>query len=158
MSHWARSWDQPPPEVEAGSAVDPRADVLKYGHLKEDQVPRTESMKMTQERAAAYWEAVIKEDLRSRRRAAAEEGQRGPTTAMIVSHSNCIKCLMSYMDGLKPAEMSGVLVPRAVPIIYDLDEEFRPLRRAAPSRPSGLFVYPESATASEIKGRVAANS
>lgn len=157
VEYWADSWDDPPPEVKAGSEVDPATDVSKYGPIIKDPssrpLPRTESMKMTQERAAAYLEGVIKEDLKKRRKAAGG----GTVTVLVASHANTIKCLMGHLDCMSPTDMKAFEVPRAVPIVYDLDEKFKPLRKSA-GGPSGLFVYPKAASEAEIRTRLASNS
>ncbi len=55
---WRRSYDVPPPALELTDERHPRFDP-RYASLKPDQIPATESLKITLERVLPYWHSVL---------------------------------------------------------------------------------------------------
>ena len=81
---WRRSYDTPPPPLEAD---DPRYEGKdpRYAGVK---VPRTECLKDTVARVVPYWETTI-----------------APTVApgkrvLIAAHGNSLRALVKYLDGV----------------------------------------------------------
>jgi 2,3-bisphosphoglycerate-dependent phosphoglycerate mutase len=112
---WRRSYDTPPPPLEKS---DPRfeGDDPRYHGLAEGQVPLTECLKDTVARVVPYWEEVIAPQIRS--------GQR----LLIAAHGNSIRALVKYLDGVSEAEIVGLNIPTATPLVYELDDALRPVR------------------------------
>ena len=111
---WRRSYDVCPPALDAGdvrsSANDPR-----YAGIDGD-VPLTECLKDTVARFVPYWEGTISPQLR--------EGRK----VIIAAHGNSIRALVKYLDQVPDGEIVDLNIPTGVPLVYELDDELRPLR------------------------------
>src|SRR3954463_10001742 len=109
---WRRSYDIPPPALEASDlryeAKDPR-----YAGI---QVPRTECLKDTVARAVPYWNSTIAPAIRSGRR------------VLVAAHGNSLRALVKHLDGIGDAEIVGLNIPTGMPLVYELDESLRPLK------------------------------
>ncbi len=126
---WRRSYDTPPPAIEAGSEFSQDADP-RYAGL--EQVPATECLKDVVERLVPYFEAEIGADLRAGR------------TVLVAAHGNSIRALVKHLDGISDADIAGVNIPTGIPLRYDLVEEGGRLR---PTTPGGEYLDPEAAAA-----------
>lgn len=102
---WRRSFDIPPPVLEAGSAFDLAADP-RYARIA---IPNTESLKLTIERVLPYWESAILPML-----AAGE-------TVIIAAHGNSLRALVKHLSGISDADITDLEIPTGQPIIYDFD-------------------------------------
>jgi 2,3-bisphosphoglycerate-dependent phosphoglycerate mutase len=110
---WRRSFDVPPPEMEAGSEFDLSADP-RYAGV---DVPRSESLKLTIERVLPYWEEAIVPVLAS--------GE----TVIISAHGNSLRALVKHLSNISDDEITGLEIPTGQPIIYDFDENMVPGER-----------------------------
>ncbi len=113
---WRRSYDTPPPALEAG---DPRSEHgdIRYAGLQPGQVPLTECLQDTVARVLPYWDEAIAPAIRS--------GQR----LLIAAHGNSIRALVKYLDGISDADIVGLNIPNGIPLVYELDADLKPLRR-----------------------------
>jgi 2,3-bisphosphoglycerate-dependent phosphoglycerate mutase len=102
---WRRSFDIPPPVLEAGSEFDLAADP-RYAGIA---IPTTESLKLTIERVLPYWESAILPVL-----AAGE-------TVIIAAHGNSLRALVKHLSGISDADITDLEIPTGQPIIYDFD-------------------------------------
>lgn len=102
---WRRSFDIPPPVLEAGSAFDLAADP-RYAGIA---IPSTESLKLTIERVLPYWESTILPVL-----------ARGETV-IIAAHGNSLRALVKHLSGISDADIAELEIPTGQPIIYDFD-------------------------------------
>ncbi len=103
---WRRSFDVPPPPIEAGSPYDPSAD-RRYAGI---DVPATESLKDTIARVLPYWEGRIAPALK--------DGQR----VLISAHGNSLRALVKHLSGISDEEITGLEIPTGQPIVYELDD------------------------------------
>lgn len=103
---WRRSFDTPPPVLEAGSTFDLSSDP-RYAGVP---VPRTESLKLTIERVLPYWEETILPVLSS--------GE----TVIISAHGNSLRALVKHLSGISDDDITGLEIPTGQPIIYDFDD------------------------------------
>jgi 2,3-bisphosphoglycerate-dependent phosphoglycerate mutase len=110
---WRRSFDVPPPEMDAGSAYDPGADP-RYAGI---DVPRTESLKLTIERVLPYWRDEILPVL-----AAGE-------TVIVSAHGNSLRALVKHLSNISDADITGLEIPTGEPIVYEFDEAMTPGER-----------------------------
>lgn len=104
---WRRSFDIPPPEMEAGSEYDLSGDP-RYAGVK---VPQTESLKLTIKRVLPYWERRIAPALK--------EGKR----VLISAHGNSLRALVKHLSNIPDDEITGLEIPTGQPIVYDLDDD-----------------------------------
>ena len=111
---WRRSYDTPPPALEPTDERHPRFDP-RYAALTPEQLPATESLKITLERVLPYWHATLVPAIRS--------GQR----VLVAAHGNSIRALVKYLDHISEAEITELNIPTGVPLVYELDEEMKPV-------------------------------
>ncbi len=112
---WRRSYDTPPPPLDAADPRSERADI-RYAGLSAQQVPLTECLKDTVERVLPCWNERIAPALRSGRR------------LLISAHGNSIRALVKYLDGIADVDIVGVNIPNGIPLVYELDAELKPIR------------------------------
>jgi 2,3-bisphosphoglycerate-dependent phosphoglycerate mutase len=104
---WRRSFDIPPPPMEAGGAYDLSAD-RRYAGIA---IPNTESLKDTIARVLPYWEARIAPELK--------DGKR----VVISAHGNSLRALVKHLSGISDDEITSLEIPTGQPIVYDLADD-----------------------------------
>jgi 2,3-bisphosphoglycerate-dependent phosphoglycerate mutase len=106
---WRRSFDIPPPPLEAGSAYDLSSDP-RYAGIT---IPNTESLKDTIARVLPYWESAIVPELKANK------------TVLISAHGNSLRALVKHLSGISDEDITGLEIPTGQPIVYELDEALR---------------------------------
>ena len=104
---WRRSFDIPPPAMEAGSAFDLSAD-RRYAGIA---IPATKSLKDTIARVLPYWDTVIAPDLKAGKR------------VLISAHGNSLRALVKHLSGISDEEITGLEIPTGQPIVYELADD-----------------------------------
>jgi 2,3-bisphosphoglycerate-dependent phosphoglycerate mutase len=126
---WRRSYDTPPPPIgdddEFSQVGDPR-----YADLPPELMPRTECLADVVVRMLPYWYDAIVPDLAT--------GQ----TVLVAAHGNSLRALVKHLDVIADEEIPGLNIPTGIPLLYELDEDFVPLKRG------GEYLDPEAAKAS----------
>jgi 2,3-bisphosphoglycerate-dependent phosphoglycerate mutase len=112
---WRRSYDSPPPPLDAGDPRSERSDV-RYARLAPSQIPLTECLKDTVARVLPCWNDTLAPAIRS--------GQR----LVIAAHGNSIRALVKDLDGIGDAEIVGLNIPNGIPLVYELDADLKPIR------------------------------
>ena len=112
---WRRSYDVPPPPLEANDERAPDKDV-RYANLLPDQLPLTECLKDTVERVLPYWYETIAPTIRSGKR------------VLIAAHGNSLRALVKYLDNVSEADIVSLNIPTAIPLVYELDAKLRPIK------------------------------
>jgi len=124
---WRRSYDVPPPPIEDGDeysqAGDPRYEDVQ-------NLPRTECLKDVLERFLPYWEDQVTPDLKAGR------------TVLLAAHGNSLRALVKHLDGISDDEITGLNIPTGIPLVYELDANFKPIT------PGGEYLDPEAAAES----------
>jgi 2,3-bisphosphoglycerate-dependent phosphoglycerate mutase len=133
---WRRSYDVPPPPIAdddpLAQASDPR-----YQALPPEIRPRTECLKDVVARLLPYWFDAIVPDLAT-----------GPV--LVVAHGNSLRALVKHLDGIGDADIAELNIPTGIPLVYELDEAFRP---AGPSRYLDPAAAVEAVEAVKNQGR-----
>jgi 2,3-bisphosphoglycerate-dependent phosphoglycerate mutase len=111
---WRRSYDVPPPALEDTDERHPRLDP-RYAGLSAEQLPATESLKITLERVLPFWHSTLAPEIRSGRR------------VLVAAHGNSIRALVKYLDNISEAEIPELNIPTGVPLVYELDEALKPI-------------------------------
>jgi 2,3-bisphosphoglycerate-dependent phosphoglycerate mutase len=111
---WRRSYDIPPPGLDEGDERFPGRDP-RYAALTPEEVPRTESLKMTLERVLPYWHETIVPDLRAGKK------------ILIAAHGNSIRALVKYLDEIPDDVITELNIPTGIPLVYELDDRLHPL-------------------------------
>ena len=112
---WRRSYDIPPPPLTADDERFPGQDP-RYASLSSDELPLTECLKDTVERFLPYWHETIAPVVKS--------GQR----VLIAAHGNSLRALVKYLDDVSDEEIVSLNIPTGIPLVYELDDELKPLR------------------------------
>ena len=112
---WRRSYDTPPPALEATDPRSERGD-LRYAGLPAAQVPLTECLKDTVARVLPFWNDTMAPAIRS--------GQR----VVVAAHGNSIRALVKYLDGISDEAIVGLNIPNGIPLVYELDANLKPIR------------------------------
>jgi 2,3-bisphosphoglycerate-dependent phosphoglycerate mutase len=112
---WRRSYDVPPPALDWNDERHPRFDP-RYAGLKPEELPATESLKITLERVLPYWHSAIAPAIQSGKR------------TLIVAHGNSIRALVKYLDNISDAEIPELNIPTGIPLVYELDEHLKPIK------------------------------
>lgn len=112
---WRRSYDTPPPPLEANDPRSERGDV-RYAKLAAEQVPLTECLKDTVARVLPFWNESMAPAIRSGRR------------LVVAAHGNSIRALVKYLDGISDGDIVGLNIPNGIPLVYELDDDLKPLR------------------------------
>jgi 2,3-bisphosphoglycerate-dependent phosphoglycerate mutase len=112
---WRRSYDVPPPLLELTDERHPKFDP-RYASLTPEQLPASESLKLTLERVLPYWHAELAPVIKSGKR------------VIIAAHGNSMRALVKYLDNISESEIPGLNIPTGVPLIYELDDELKPIK------------------------------
>jgi 2,3-bisphosphoglycerate-dependent phosphoglycerate mutase len=112
---WRRSYDIPPPSLEQTDERYPGKD-LRYNDLKKEEIPLTESLKLTVERFLPYWHSTIAPTIKSGKR------------VIIAAHGNSLRALVKYLDNISDEAIVQLNIPTGVPLLYELDDNLKPLR------------------------------
>ena len=125
---WRRSFDQPPPVIEKDGEWsqfnDPR-----YADIPSSQRPLTECLKDVVARMIPYFESAITDDLKAGR------------TVLVAAHGNSLRALVKHLDGISDDDIAGVNIPTGIPLLYELDDDFKPVTKG------GRYLDPEAAAA-----------
>ncbi len=110
---WRRSFDTPPPPLDAGSEFDLSKD-RRYAGIA---IPTTESLKDTIARVLPYWESRIAPDLKAGKR------------VLISAHGNSLRALVKHLSNIPDDEITSLEIPTGQPIVYELDGDLKALDR-----------------------------
>ncbi|GAB2610780.1 2,3-bisphosphoglycerate-dependent phosphoglycerate mutase [Paractinoplanes abujensis] len=123
---WRRSYDVPPPPIEAGSEYS-QFDDPRYAFLPSEAKPKAECLKDVLVRALPYWYDEIVPDLRAGK------------TVLVAAHGNSLRAFVKHLDSISDEAISKLNIPTGIPLRYDLDDDLRPLK------PGGEYLDPEAA-------------
>ena len=112
---WRRSYDTPPPTLQADDPRSERGD-RRYADLAPEQVPLTECLKDTVARVMPFWQQSIAPALKA--------GQR----TLIVAHGNSIRALVKLLDQISDEDIVGLNIPNGIPLVYELDGNLQPIK------------------------------
>lgn len=112
---WRRSYDVPPPPLAPDDPRHPGRDP-RYAGLAPEELPLTECLKDTVARFLPYWEQTIVPAVRSGKR------------VLISAHGNSLRALVKHLDRISDEAIVELNIPTGVPLVYELDEELKPLR------------------------------
>jgi 2,3-bisphosphoglycerate-dependent phosphoglycerate mutase len=112
---WRRSYDTPPPALEA---TDPRCERSdrRYANVNPAAVPLTECLKDTVARVLPAWNDSIAPSIKAGKR------------VLIAAHGNSIRALIKYLDGISDTDIVNLNIPNGIPLVYELDENLKPIR------------------------------
>lgn len=112
---WRRSYDVPPPALEASDPRSERSDV-RYAKLQPEQIPLTECLKDTVARVIPFWEESMAPAIKAGKR------------LVVTAHGNSIRALVKYLDHISDQDIVGLNIPNGIPLVYELDAALQPIR------------------------------
>jgi 2,3-bisphosphoglycerate-dependent phosphoglycerate mutase len=122
---WRRSYSVQPPALRKSDERYPGKDP-RYRSLSNDELPLTESLADTVKRFLPYWHdsitPVIKEDKK----------------VIIVAHGNSLRALVKYLDNISEDEIPNLNIPTGIPLVYELDDELKPIKHYYLGNPEDL--------------------
>jgi 2,3-bisphosphoglycerate-dependent phosphoglycerate mutase len=89
----------------------------------------TECLKDVLERMLPFWLSDIQPDLKSGK------------TVLVTAHGNSLRALVKHLDGISDEDIAELNIPTGIPLVYELDENFKPLVKG------GKYLDPEAAAA-----------
>jgi len=112
---WRRAYAVAPdpltPDDPRWAGRDPR-----YKHLAPSEIPATECLRDTVVRVMPFWKDSIAP--------AIQRGRR----VIVAAHGNSLRALIKYLDGISDDDIVGLNIPTARPLVYELDDQLRPMR------------------------------
>ncbi len=112
---WRRSYDTPPPALQADDARSERGDV-RYANLQPEQIPLTECLKDTVARVLPFWNDSIAPSIQSGKR------------VLVAAHGNSIRALVKYLDNIGDDDIVSLNIPNGIPLVYELDADLKPIK------------------------------
>ena len=112
---WRRSYDIPPPPLAPDDERHPSHD-SRYASLKPSDLPATECLKDTVARFLPLWHEEIAPAIRHGRR------------VLIAAHGNSLRALVKYLDNIPDDDIVELNIPTGIPLVYELDDDLKPLR------------------------------
>lgn len=136
---WRRSYDTPPPPLDIDDPRHPRFDP-RYASLAAEQLPATESLKITLGRVLPYWHKNLALAILSGKR------------LLVVAHGNSMRAIVKYLDDISDADIPELNIPTGVPLVYELNESLKPIRHYYLGDPDAVRKAAE-AVAAQAKAR-----
>ena len=137
---WRRSYDIPPPDLDENNEHYPGNDP-RYADVDKADLPFAESLKLTEDRFMVDWENTLVPEIKSGKK------------ILIAAHGNTLRALVKHLDNISEDEMTGLNIPTGVPLVYELDEDMKPI-------PSGDAIAPLQGKylgdLEEVKARIGA--
>ena len=112
---WRRSYDTPPPALEA---TDPRCERtdLRYAKLKAQDIPLTECLKDTVDRVIPFWTESMAPAIKAGKH------------IVVAAHGNSIRALIKYLDNVSSEDIVNLNIPNGIPLVYELDANLKPIQ------------------------------
>jgi 2,3-bisphosphoglycerate-dependent phosphoglycerate mutase len=76
-----------------------------------------------------YWQESIIPDLKAGKR------------VLVTAHGNSLRALVMHLDGISEADIAELNIPTGIPLLYNLDADFKPVKKG------GEYLDPEAAKA-----------
>jgi len=112
---WRRAYAIAPPPLTADDDRYPGKDP-RYASLSAEELPLTECLKDTVARFLPVWHETVAPAIRSGKR------------VLIAAHGNSLRALVKYLDNVSDDEIVELNIPTGMPLVYELDDELKPIR------------------------------
>ena len=112
---WRRSFDVPPPPIADDNEYS-QANEAKYAELGA-ALPKSECLKDVVARMMPYWNESIIPDLKSGKR------------VLVTAHGNSLRALVKHLDGISDGDIAELNIPTGIPLRYELNENFMPIKK-----------------------------
>ncbi len=112
---WRRGFSVLPPPMTTDHAYYAGRDRM-YANMKPGEFPLTESLEKTIIRLKPYWDDVISKDIL--------KGKK----VLIAAHGNSLRAIIKMLENMPEDEIMGLNVPTGIPLVYELDDNLKPLK------------------------------
>ena len=89
----------------------------RYCDIDKKDLPGGESLADTIKRVLPYWEGEIAPHVKNGKR------------AIVAASDNSLRSLIKHLDGISDDDIVGLEIRNAVPLVYELDDDLKPLRK-----------------------------
>jgi 2,3-bisphosphoglycerate-dependent phosphoglycerate mutase len=113
---WRRSYDTPPPLMDAKDPRNPKNDP-RYKNVPMKDIPLGESLKDTVDRFLPLWNERILPDLKLGK------------NILIVAHGNSLRALIQNFEQISSAEIMELNIPTGIPLMYELSGDLSRLKK-----------------------------
>ena len=112
---WRRAYAIAPDALDKDDPRHPRFDP-RYARVPAGELPATECLKDTVARVLPFWNDSIAPAIRAGRK------------VLVAAHGNSLRALIKYLDDMSEDEIVGLNIPTGQPLVYELDDELKPIR------------------------------
>lgn len=112
---WRRSYCVRPPALDSTDPRFPGCD-RRYRDLTDQELPRSECLEDTVARFLPYWHDMIVPTILAGKR------------VLIAAHGNSLRALVKHLDEISDDQIVNLNIPTGVPLVYELDDQLRPMR------------------------------
>jgi 2,3-bisphosphoglycerate-dependent phosphoglycerate mutase len=112
---WRRDPHEHPPAITESDERFP-GHYLRYDDLTYRELPLTENLSETMDRALPFWHETIVPSLRQNQK------------VIIAAHGNSLRALVQYIENLSDEEVTKLDIPTGTPWVYELDERLNCIR------------------------------
>lgn len=109
---WRRSFDTPPPPLDAAETARLRAD-RRYAEVPTDELPLGESLKLTLARVMPCWSETIEPELKAGR------------NVLIGAHGNSLRALAKHLFEIGDGDILKLEIPTGNPLLVELDDALK---------------------------------
>ncbi|MDF3019052.1 MAG: hypothetical protein K0Q92_355 [Steroidobacteraceae bacterium] len=128
---WRRSYDIPPPPLDSSDARHPVND-RRYSKIDPRVLPASESLKDTLARVLPFWNDRIVAELKAGK------------NVMVVAHGNSLRAVVKMLDNVSEADITELNIPTGVPLVYELDEQLKPVKSGYLGDPEAIKAAAEA--------------
>jgi len=115
---WRRSYDVPPPAMDESheffAGKEPK--YANWDTKADGPIPMTECLKDCVARFLPWFNSVCIPSIKSGKK------------VLIAAHGNSLRALVKHLDNLSDEEICGLNIPTAIPLVYKLDKNFKPVK------------------------------
>ncbi|GHT51188.1 2,3-bisphosphoglycerate-dependent phosphoglycerate mutase [Endomicrobiia bacterium] len=112
---WRRSYNIPPMALDENDDRYPGKDA-RYAGFPKNELPLAECLKDTVARVVPYWEKEIAPQIKADKK------------VIIAAHGNSLRALVKYLDNISDNDIINLNIPTAMPLVYELDENLKPIK------------------------------
>lgn len=113
---WRRSYCERPPQLTDDDPRNPCNDE-KYCDIDKKDLPCGESLEDTVKRVLPYLKESIFPSVKMGRK------------AIVTASGNSLRAIIKYMDNISDDDIVGLEIMTGTPLVYELDEDLKPLRK-----------------------------
>ncbi|MEB0249649.1 2,3-bisphosphoglycerate-dependent phosphoglycerate mutase, partial [Mucilaginibacter sp. 5B2] len=115
VQKWRRDPHEKPPAITEQDERFP-GHYLRYNDLTYRELPLTENLSETMNRALPFWHESIVPAIRENKK------------VIICAHGNSLRALIQYIENLSDEDVAKLDIPTATPWVYELDDRLNCIR------------------------------